>query len=107
MVYDKFIMRLYIISILRNMFSYILFLIPSSVRAVRDHAILLKRCICFSPNPLHVGIFNQRLFSWRNLSHASLSVLNTAPAIIRCSVVAVVGIYQKLVNIATRLFHIK
>ena len=32
------------------------------------------------------------LFSLLNLSHASLSVLKTAPAIIRCSVVASVGI---------------
>ena len=32
-----------------------------------------------------------RPFSFLNTSHASLSVLNTAPLIITCSVVAVVG----------------
>lgn len=40
-----------------------------------------------------VGKFQSEL-SRLNLSHASFRVLNTAPAIIRCSVVAVVGIYE-------------
>ena len=34
----------------------------------------------------------QRLFCFLKVSHASFSVLNTAPAIILCSVVAFVGI---------------
>lgn len=38
---------------------------------------------------------SQRLFSALNLSHASFRVPNTDPAIIRCSVVAVVEIYRE------------
>src|SRR5271155_745910 len=43
----------------------------------------------------------QRPFSALNLSHASFSVLKTAPAIILCSVVAVVGICQTM-TVSTR-----
>lgn len=49
-----------------------------------------RRCICLAaPAPVQVPI--QSPFSALNLSHASLSVLNTVPAIILTSVLASCG----------------
>ena len=54
----------------------------------------------------HLGYFSQvldqRLLSVLNLSHASFSVLNTVPAIIRTSVFASCAIYEA--GTSARLF---